>query len=113
MKRIQERILNAANVATSVNSPIFNCGDIYVISLVTTVTGTPSASIKFQASNDEATNESGAGVTNWADIGSTRTLSAAGTFADNIDGIGYKWVRVVLTGGGTGTITATVNAKGA
>lgn len=114
MKRLNERLFNAVSVGSNQTSPILNCGDVYCISIVSTFAGgTPSGVLKFQGSNDMGDKEDGTGVVNWADIGTPRTLSAAGTFADNLDAIGYKFIRVVYTAGGTGTMTVWFNGKGA
>ena len=115
MKRLNEKLFDALTIASNQTSAILNCGDVYCFGIVTTVAGAAvSGTIKLQVSNDMGTNETGLGVTNWADLGTARTLSAAGSFADNFDGQSFKWVRAVYTtAAGTGTITVNFNGKGA
>jgi hypothetical protein len=115
MKRENKQLFNALTIGSTQTSAIMSIQDIYCLSLVTTVAGASiSGTVKLQVSNDKGSDDVGTGVSNWADYGTARTLSAAGSFADNFDGIGFKWARVVYTtAGGTGTITAWINGKGA
>ncbi len=91
---------------------------------VTTASGSSLvAAATIQASNDEGvrgTDETtGAGVTHWTTLPNTgatasQSLSGtAGTILFNLDGIFYKWLRVVITGtSGTGTVSIRATGKG-
>lgn len=90
----------------------------YAIQLV--FTGTPSGTLKLQASNDLGRQASGYpetddGVSNWTDItGSSQVIAAAGNHMWQVENAGYRWVRAVYTrSAGSGTVTsAKFNVKG-
>lgn len=101
--------------ATLTSDPIY-LEHQFGFALQAVYTGTPTGTLKLQASCDEGTNDNGAGVTNWTDIsGATAALAgAAGNSFFNISDVHYKWARLVYTRtGGVGTLTAQVNSKGA
>lgn len=72
--------------------------------------------IKLQGSVDPAQNPLGSTPTpvTFVDIGgSTGTISGATNVLYNVSNVYYNWVRLVFTrSSGTGSITATINAKG-
>lgn len=105
------------------NSPAVQLKNIYQFAIAAIVTGTPTGSIKLQASNDPETNDTNPNnnpqpaPVNWVDItGSSFSLSASGETMWNVQNIGYNYVRVVYTDSSSGASTATmniiVNAKG-
>lgn len=102
---------------------------IFGFSMSATITGTPTGTIKLQASNDADTNETQyntsllkppavlPGSTSWVDIeDSDFAVSAAGTTFWNVSDVNYAWVRVAYVDGSSGASTATavirINAKG-
>lgn len=110
----------STNMGASFNSTPVWLGHIcnYAIQLV--FTGTPTGSLKLQASNDEGNPslppaEQYAGVSNWTDIAdSGQAVTAAGNHMWQVSNAGYRWVRFVWSRtSSTGTLTvATFNVKG-
>ncbi len=107
-------ILNASSNSTFV--PLKN---IYMYSICAIIAGTPTGTIKLQASNDPETNDSIPLLApiNWVDVtNSTFTVTAAGPVMWNCREIGYNYVRVIYTDGSSGSSTATMtivfNGKG-
>ena len=95
--------------------------NIYMYAITATITGTPTGTIKLQASADPLTNTTipldDSLPTNWVDVAdSTFTVTAAGQNMWNVREVAYNWVRVVYTdaSGGTSTavMTIVVNCKG-
>lgn len=116
MRTNNKQINNATVMNTSFNSPAVPLKNIILYSIAANVTGTPTGTIKLQASNDPETNDTMPDgtpqptPTNWADItGSSFTLSAAGETMWNVSDVGYNYVRVAYTDGSGGASTATVN----
>lgn len=84
-------------------------------------TGTPTGTLKLQASLDKGNPTKGeshwdlGSIKNWTDLDcSSQGVSASGDHMWQVDNAGYNWVRVVWTpAGGTGTLdSARFNAKG-
>lgn len=105
---------------TSSAMPLKN---IVLYSIQATITGTPTGTVKLQASADPETNDTmpdgspKPSPTHWTDItDSTFTVLAAGNVMWNVREIGYNYVRVVYTdassGASTAVMTAVLNAKG-
>lgn len=107
-------MLDAVNIASSVNSDPILAEHLYTWTVQSVISGaTPTGTMTVQGSCDEGLNDEGAGVTNWFTLGTARTFTVAGTFADNFDGQGCKWVRVIYTTNtSVGTLTVKINAKG-
>lgn len=82
------------------------------------ITGTIAGSVKLQGSDDPVPDSNFLAttmtVTNWTDIvGSTQSITGAGTLTYNVSDSMFNFVRVIYTyGSGTGTITAIFNGKG-
>ncbi len=126
MRTFNRPIVAAAPMNANYNSPYTPLRNVYTYSIAAIVTGTPTGTIKLQASNDPETNDTqtnstglppAVGPTNWADItNSTFTLTAAGETMWNVNAVGYNYVRVVYTDTSSGTSTATlklvINCKG-
>lgn len=97
---------------------------VYAIQVV--ITGTPTGSLKLQASCDQAysgkptSGSSGLNPlpVNWTDIASSsQAVTAAGSVIWNITDPGYNWVRIVYTDTSSGSSTAVIasssfNGKG-
>lgn len=100
---------------TVVYSPTIPLWNVYSFAFQYTRAGSAAAgSLQLQASCDQGLDELGTGVTNWADIDSAITLSTIGTTIVNKDATAYKWIRMKYTpNSGTGTLTVTLNTKGA
>lgn len=118
MKVYNVKIVTSAVMNTTINSTPYNVQQIYGFAIQAVFTGTPTGTLKLQASCDPATNYLPANtVTNWTDIASSSTvISAAGNFMWNTPDAMYNWVRLVYTdtSGGTSTavLNAVINAKG-
>lgn len=118
----------ATNVALNANvsTTYVPLKSIFMYSIAAIVTGTPTGTIKLQASNDPETNDTqyNAGnipptviPTHWVDItDSSFALSSAGETMWNVRDVAYNYVRVVYTDGSSGSSTATMtvifNGKG-
>lgn len=110
-------VLNANRTSTYV--PLKN---IFMYSIAAIISGTPTGTIKLQASNDPETNDtqplSNNPPTNWTDIASSSfSLTDEGETMWNVSEVAYNWVRVVYTDASGATSTATMkiifNGKGA
>lgn len=123
MRTYNKQITTAQALNVSVNGPAVPLKTIFMYSIAANVTGTPTGTIKLQASNDPETNDTmplgtpQPTPTNWTDIsGSSFSLSASGNTMWNVHDVAYNYVRVVYTDSSGGTSTATmnviVNAKG-
>ncbi len=95
-------VFSAANIATSANSTVVDLSDSHTFAVQITATGSPSATAQVQGSNDNV---------NWGSDGSSISISSAGTSITNFNDRGYRYCRIALTGGGTGTITAYISSK--
>lgn len=115
MKNLNKKLLDAVNIASSVNSSPILADQLYTMTIQSVISGaTPTGTLTIQGSCDQGLDENGAGVTNWFTIGTARTFTVVGTFGDNIDGFGAKWVRVsYVTNTSVGALTVTLHAKGA
>ena len=119
MRTFNKQIATTVPMNANYNSPYTPLKNIYTYSMAAIVTGTPTGTIKLQASNDPETNDTqtnstglspAVGPSNWADItGSTFSLVAAGETMWNVNAVGYNYVRVVYTDTSGGTSTATMN----
>ena len=111
-----DQILNA-----NYTSPYVPLKSIVLYTMAANITGTPTGTVKLQASNDPETNDtqplSNSPPTHWVDItNSTFTVSSSGETMWNVRDIGYNYVRVVYTDSSSGSSTATMtivfNGKG-
>lgn len=127
--RVINKVLST-NQATNVssNSQYQPLRSIYTYAIQAIITGTPTGSIKLQASADPETNDTqyntsaslppSVAPVNWVDItGSTFAVSTLnGSVMWNVDFVGYNYVRVSYTdtssGASTATMTITFNGKG-
>ena len=107
----------ALNVSS--NSSPQSLQHVYTYSIQIVITGTPTGTVKLQASADPVDQIDLAfePPVNWTDIANTSTsVSAAGSVLWNQADVGYNWVRIVYTdsssGSSTATMTAIVNTKG-
>lgn len=104
------------------NSPYQQLKNIYMYTITAILSGgTPTGTIKLQASNDPETNTtvplSNAPPTHWVDIAnSSFAITTPGNTMWNVREIGYNYVRVVYTDGSSGAATTTmsiiINCKG-
>lgn len=122
MRVFNKRVANAINSTSGYTSPYIPLKSIYLFSIAAIMTGSPSGTIKLQASNDPETNDTqtnssgtapAVGPTNWVDIAnSTFTISASGETMWNVTNVAYNYVRVVYAGSGSSTTTIIFNGKG-
>jgi len=107
MRTFIKKLFDAADITTAVDSSSFNCGESVLISTQYTTTGTaPTGTLKLQSSNDNV---------NWVDIPTaSASISSVttGVIPPLVD-YAYLYIRAVWTQtSGTGTISATIVAKG-
>lgn len=118
-KQVQTNVPLNANI----NGPAVPLKSIFMYTIAAIITGTPTGTLKLQASNDPETDDTKPDgtpfpvPTHWVDVAdSTFAVSTAGETMWNVRYIGYNYVRVVYTDGSGGTSTATMtvifNGKG-
>lgn len=126
MRTVNKQLSTSQPLNVSSNSQYQPLKSIYTYSIAAIITGTPTGSIKLQASNDPETNDTQVNSTglapsvapsHWADItDSTFAVAASGEVMWNVNAVGYNYVRVSYTdtSGGSSTATATIifNGKG-
>lgn len=121
MKTYNKQIQTAVVLNANINGPAMPMKNIFMYSIASTITGTPTGTIKLQVSNDPETNDtlplSNNPPTIWNDVaGSTFTVTAAGKSFWNVTDVAYNYVRVVYTdtssGASTATMTTVYNGKG-
>lgn len=127
MRTINKQITTEQILNVNYNSPYVPLKSIILYTMAAIITGTPTGSLKLQASNDPETNDTqynatasmppAVGPTHWVDItDSTFAVSASGETMWNVRDIGYNYVRVVYTdsssGASTATMTVVFNGKG-
>lgn len=133
MRTFNQKITVSQACSVSFNSPPVPLKNIYTYSVAMIVTGTPTGTVKLQASNDPETNDTqtsssttlgqtpgsppAVAPSNWADItNSSFSLTTGGETMWNVNAVGYNFVRVVYTDGSGGTSAATAsiifNGKG-
>lgn len=127
MRTFNKQIATSVVLNENINSAYIPLKSIVLYSIAAIVTGTPTGSIKLQASNDPETNDTqynatasappAVGPSNWIDIAdSSFNLTSAGETFWNVKDVGYNYVRVVYTDTSGGTSTATMkiifNGKG-
>lgn len=119
MRTFNKQISKAVALNANSSSPYVPLKNIYTYAMSAIITGTPTGTIKLQASNDPETNDTqtnstglppSVSPTNWADIdGSLFTVTASGEVMWNVNAVGYNYVRVVYTDTSSGSSTATMN----
>lgn len=116
MRYVNEQVISAADVSQDHNSIIVPSSTLYRVSAQIVATGSPNAMVVIQVSNDvlsgAAMNTGSFVPTNWSDLGSPVAVASTAPVLIPAVEICYEWVRVVITGGGTGTVTATLQALG-
>jgi hypothetical protein len=120
MRTFNKQISTNVAMNANSNSPYIPLKNIFMYAMAAIVTGTPTGTIKLQASNDPETNDTQTNSTtntppsvapvNWVDIAnSSFSLSSAGETMWNVHDVGYNYVRVVYTDSSGGASTATMN----
>ena len=113
MKFAQDIIIDSEPTSASIESEAVLLDQIYGYAMQCEFTGTPSGTLKLQASCEIIRNGD-TGPTIWTDVdGSSTAISASGTVLYNADAQFYKYVRIVYSRlSGTGTLKVTYNSKG-
>ncbi|MEZ0208595.1 MAG: hypothetical protein ACAH17_00255 [Candidatus Paceibacterota bacterium] len=105
------------SLAASANLKPLWIGQSALAAIQLIYTGTPAGNFKLQGScdpgqpNAQSEAQQYAGVSNWTDVTSTTTISAAGSTMYNIADPGYYWVRVVWTATGAGSTPVLTQAR--
>lgn len=103
---VTNQVLNA-----SFNSAPNQLSQVYGYCIQAVITGTPTGSVKLQASNDPFIASNVFPPTHWTDIASSSfSVSASGSEMWNVTGGQYTWVRLAYTDTSGGTSTAVMNA---
>lgn len=119
MRKFNEQISTATPLNSNVNTRYSPLKGVFMYCISAIATGTPTGTIRLQASNDPETNDTQYNTTNnlppsvvptnWVDIAdSDFALTAAGTTLWNVRDVGYNYVRVAYTDGSGGTSAATM-----
>jgi|SRR5271166_1820208 len=119
MRQYNENIVLNAVMNATINSAPIPANQLYGYSVQAVYTGTPTGTLKLQASDDPFTGNIQTSIppTNWVDIAnSSFAISSAGAYMWNVSEVMYNWARLVYTDSSGGTSTAvlnvTVNGKG-
>ncbi len=127
MRTFNKQISTSVPLNANSNSPYVPLKSIFMYSIAFIVTGTPTGTVKLQASNDPETNDTqvnvtsgvapAVGPTRWVDItDSSFSLTTAGETMWNVRDVAYNYVRVVYIDASSGASTATAsiifNGKG-
>ena len=115
MNVFNKLIITNATMNTTLTSEAIPLVNTYGYSIQAKWTGTPTGTLKLQASSDAFmyVNDNQPQVpTTWTDIAdSSQSIVAAGDFMWNIIGAFYNFVRVVYTDGSGGSSTAVINVR--
>lgn len=113
MKTLEKVLLNLSSLAVTTNSDWLDIQGIYCGSVQHIVTGgAPAGTAQIQVSNDYTDTNENPKPINPTNLGSAFTL-VAGTNMTNLDGIGYRFLRVAFTtAAGTGTLKTRFFGKG-
>ena|SRR5271166_1543617 len=119
MRVLNETLLNAGSMATSINSAPMLLSYAFGYAVQFVYTGSPVGTVTLQGSNDSIPNakfpQSDFTPTTWTTIsGSTITVPTidGATGMINDEGAFYNWVRLVYTAtSGTGSLTVVGNTK--
>lgn len=113
MRTFNKQIATSTPMNVNSNSAFVPLKNIFMYSLAAIVTGTPTGTIKLQASNDPESPEFAIPTnppTNWVDIAnSSFPLTASGETMWNVSEVAYNYVRVVYIDSSSGASTATMN----
>lgn len=112
MNTVTKKIVDAQAMTGNINVPL-SVDQVYMGAVHSIWSGTPTGTLKLQASCDNVDEPSQ--VTNWEDISgaSTAIAGASGSALWNVVNIGYKWLRLsYVFSSGTGTLNSTYNGKG-
>lgn len=106
MRVFEYQLLSGGDMSGNITSNAQQLNQMALSAIQAYWTGSPVGTLKLQISNDNA---------NWTDYtGSSTSVSGAGNFVWNLVYAGFPWVRVVYTfSSGTGSLSVTVNGKGA
>lgn len=114
MRYLSQTSLNAQDASASANGPTIDSSELLYMSVQIVATGSPTGVVKIQGSNDPGNSLSNTVPTNWTDLTSkSKTLTTSGAFMIEMFQPAYRWMRVVYTAGGTGTVTVNIFAQGA
>lgn len=114
MKTCNFPLVTAQPLNVSFNSQPFQLGQVLGYCIQAVVTGTPTGTVKLQASCDPIANSlipTTMPPIHWTDVAnSSFVLSASGSEMWNVTSSMYTWVRLVYTDSSGGTSTATMTA---
>lgn len=115
MNTSNQVLIKNAICNTNINSTQSVIVDIYGFCIQAVITGTPTGTLKLQASSD-ALNESGSGrvapAINWTDVAnSSFAITTSGNTVWNYNGAFFNFVRVVYLDSSGGTSTAVLNVN--
>ena len=107
MKEKNILAIDAGDMSEDIESEIIDVSQIYAAAVQSVWSGSPVGNIIVQGSCDEDS------PTNWSAIDTQAAGGGAGSDLVNLDGIGYRWLRVFYDDtSGTGSLTTRVNIKG-
>jgi hypothetical protein len=115
MRESNSTLVTNTVMNANIISPAVELVNIYGFAVQAVYTGTPTGTLKLQASND-AFKDVNAGIrqvpVNWTDIAdSSFPITSSGVYIWNFNGCFYSFVRLVYTDASGGTSTAVLNAN--
>lgn len=114
-------IMDEVDVSVDQESPGYWLDQVYGVAFQAVFSGSPTGTVHLEGSNDRGLPlmpgqpPSDQGVVTWNEILNSNTaVTGAGPVTWNYNGVFYRWIRLVYVAiSGTGTVTVTVNTKGA
>lgn len=107
-------IISAGDMSGNINSSAVDVGFYDVVSVQAVWTGTPTGSLKLQASNAFVTSCAAIAAGDWSDISSSTValVGSADNVMYNVANFAYKCLRLVYTRtGSTGVLNASISTK--
>ena len=118
MRTVNDSLCSGQSMGSSYNGSAQSVEQIYGFSVQAVYTGTPTGTLKLQASNDAPPAGSSSGSwapTNWTDI-PTQSVSltgSAGSTLFEVANSNYRFIRLVyVQSASTGSLSARFNGKG-
>lgn len=109
----EDLALSSNSLAANITSEALWLSHIVNYSLQMNVTGGANGTFKLQGSNDFGSKDAkDPDISNWADLGIEIAISSDGSYILQDRDCGYKWVRLVWTGTGAGTVSVRFMVKG-
>jgi hypothetical protein len=116
MRYLNEQVISSASVSTNQFSSAIPANNLYRVSVQAVTTGSPAAGLMLQMSNDTI-NGSGNNIgstvpTNWTTLGNSVAMNSASSFIIASTEVCAQYLRVVVVGGGSGSVSVNLQGQG-